>query len=253
MTIILSVSLAQPVWNGAVVISGGIAAVSANVSGESPLRISIPAGARISGASYANGTALFNSSFSYSYSSGQMLADSQGEKVFIFALDQPQEFSYSLSVALPPGGAAVSSTPMAAYVTDGKAISARWQGNASQRRFILRYLPPAPIVKVTHTGTSIADKSIFLPGIILAFLLGYFLAAGTATALLQRIRHITAHLSDEEKSIVYLLRNGPLEQSKIQKKLGFSKAKLSRTLRSMEERKIIEKVPKGKTNLISIK
>ena len=60
-------------------------------------------------------------------------------------------------------------------------------------------------------------------------------------------------MNEDEKGIAYLLRDGPLVQSKIQKKLDFSKAKLSRTLREMEERKIIEKTPKGKTNLISLK
>ena len=254
LALFITLSLAQPMWEGAVTLSGSQATVAANVTGESPLGISIPPQAKITGANYSNGTAAFNGSFSYSYTTGRLVADTQSGKLFLFSFSQPEEFSYLLSVTLPPGETISSTIPEAAYFTDGRLIGARWEGTTSQRQFTIRYhVPEGPVVQFIQKDVPPVDKTIFLPGIILAFLLGYFLAAGTATALLQRIRHITAHMSDDEKSIVYLIRNGPMEQSKIQKKLNFSKAKLSRTLRSMEERKIIEKSPKGKTNLISLK
>jgi len=254
LALFLSLSLAQPMWVGVATISGGQVTVTANVTGESPLEISIPSGARVIGANYSNGTAVFNGSFSYSYTASGMVADSQGGKLFLFAFSQPEAFNYSFSVTLPAGGTISSTVPKAVYFTDGRLIGAEWKGTTSQKQFTINYhIPEGSAIQLIHTDIPLVDKTIFLPGIILAFLLGYFLAAGTATALLQRIRHITANMSEDEKSIVYLIRNGPMEQSKIQRKLNFSKAKLSRTLRSMEERKIIEKTPKGKTNLISLK
>ena len=254
LAVFLAFSTAQPMWQGNVVLSATTASVTVNVTGTSPLAMGIPATAKVTGANYSNGTAVFNKSFSYTYRDPRLIADSGGEKVFLFAFDQPAEFNYSLSVILPPTAAVISASPPADYFTDGKLIGAKWNGTASQKQFVMRYdFQESVLTRFVQTDIPIVDKTMFLPGIILAFLLGYFLAAGTATALLQRIRHITANMSDEEKSIVYLLHNGPMEQSKIQKKLNFSKAKLSRTLRSMEERKIIEKTPKGKTNVISLK
>lgn len=254
MTIILSLALAQPQLIGGFVLSDSSALVQFNVSGESPLEIDIPDNAEITGANYSDGTAVFNESFSYSYSTTDIIADSNGEKIFLFVFDQPTDFDYVFGTLLPVGRVITSTAPEALYFSDGHRIGVRWSGTGNQAQFSLRYKSPlGPIVQFVETDIPIVDKTIFLPGIILAFLFGYFLAAGTVTALLQRVRHITARMNEEEKSITYLLRDGPLAQSKIQKQLNFSKAKLSRTLREMEERGIVEKTPKGKTNVISLK
>ncbi|MCK4327443.1 MAG: hypothetical protein KAW41_03100 [Candidatus Diapherotrites archaeon] len=254
--LLMLTALALPQWSGEFSIVDSSATAKVTVSGESPLAIDIPSGASITGANYSNGTAVFNKSFSYSYSADSLLADSNGDKLFLFVLDQPTEFNYTVTAFLPPGVSIESPAPDSSYVTDGSRIGARWAGTAGQAQFSLRYRGArgarGPVVQFIETDIPIVDKTIFLPGIILAFLFGYFLAAGTVAALFQRIRLITAGMNEDEKSIVYLLRDGPLEQSAIQKKLDFSKAKLSRTLRGMEERNILKKTPKGKTNVISL-
>jgi len=226
----------------------------ATVTGESPLEINIPDGASVQGANYSDGTAVFNQSFSYRFDAAGMLADSNGEKLFLFVMDQPTSFNYTVAIAAPEGVPIDSAAPEPAYVTDGRRVAARWAGVGGEGQFSMRFHEPGgPVVHFVETDIPIVDKTIFLPGLILAFLFGYFLAAGTVAALFQRIKLITAGMSPDEKGIVYLLRDGPLPQSAIQKKLDFSKAKLSRTIRGMEERGIVRKTPKGKTNLISLK
>ena len=251
LTIILATASAAQ-WSGEFDLASGTATVT--VTGSSPLNISIPAGAAITGADYSNGTAVFNESFSYSFSTKDTLMTGQGGDAFLYAFQQPREYDYSLKVLLPPDHTIESSAPQAGYYTDGQRIGAEWTGNGSDAQFSMRYIRPGgPVIQFVETDIPIVDKTIFLPGIILAFLFGYFLAAGMGTALFQRIRQITAGMSHDEKNVVYLLRDGPVDQSDLQRKGGFSKAKLSRLLRGMEERRIIQKTPQGKKNLVSLK
>ena len=254
VVLFFSLAMAQPHWVGGFILADNTVEVMVNVTAESPLEITIPENAEITDANYSEGVAIFNDSFSYRYTSTDLIAESNGEKIFLFVFDQPIEFNYVMGVLLPNGWTIGSSAPQAEYFTDGRLIGAKWTGTASQTQSSLRYKNPhGVIVQFIETDIPIIDKTIFLPGIILAFLFGYFLAAGMVTAMLQRVKQITARMNEDEKNIAYLLREGPLTQSTIQKKLNFSKAKLSRTIREMEERNIVEKTPKGKTNLISLK
>ena len=62
------------------------------------------------------------------------------------------------------------------------------------------------------------------------------------------------YLLPDEKGIVHLLKqaSGPIRQKDIENQITFSKAKLSRVLRSLEERGIIKRVPRGNTNLVEL-
>ncbi len=62
-------------------------------------------------------------------------------------------------------------------------------------------------------------------------------------------------LIESEKVVVDILRSSSgrmMKQRDIQEKSGFSKAKLSRVLRNLEERKVIMKKPSGNTNEITL-
>lgn len=63
------------------------------------------------------------------------------------------------------------------------------------------------------------------------------------------------YLKDEEKIVYKILksREGRCEQGTLQVIMGFSKASLSRLLEEMETRGIIEKIKKGKKNLVHLK
>ncbi len=63
------------------------------------------------------------------------------------------------------------------------------------------------------------------------------------------------HLLQSEESIIKVLKEakGEMWQKQIQLKTGFSKAKLSRTIRNLEARNLIKRIPLGNTNKIKLK
>ena len=68
------------------------------------------------------------------------------------------------------------------------------------------------------------------------------------------ISDITLNLYEDEKSIVRTLQSlrGEAWQKELQIKTGLSKVKLSRRLRALEEKGVVEKVPYGNTNRIRL-
>lgn len=63
-------------------------------------------------------------------------------------------------------------------------------------------------------------------------------------------------LLDAEKKVIDLLKRADrheMWQRKIQEETGFSKAKLSRLVRNLESRGLIEKIPMGNTNKVKLK
>jgi len=63
---------------------------------------------------------------------------------------------------------------------------------------------------------------------------------------------VRVFLSDDEISIIDLLKKGKQKQKDIAKELEFSKSKMSKVVRKLEEKKIIEKEPYFKTNIIKL-
>lgn len=63
------------------------------------------------------------------------------------------------------------------------------------------------------------------------------------------------HLLPDEKDVLKLIENssGPIRQKDIETQVDFSKAKLSRVLRGLEERGVIRRIPKGNTNLVELR
>ena len=67
---------------------------------------------------------------------------------------------------------------------------------------------------------------------------------------------LEGHLMESEKKIIDELKNADkkeLWQKQLQLKTDFSKAKLSRVIRNLEARNIIQKIPFGNTNKIKLK
>jgi uncharacterized membrane protein len=62
------------------------------------------------------------------------------------------------------------------------------------------------------------------------------------------------YLLPDERGIMHILKQAgkPTRQRDIEKQITFSKAKLSRILRNLEERGIIKRIPRGNTNLIEL-
>jgi uncharacterized membrane protein len=65
---------------------------------------------------------------------------------------------------------------------------------------------------------------------------------------------IVPTLIDKEQQVVdFLKQNGEVWQKQIQQATSFSKAKVSRILRNLEERGVVTKTIYGNTNKISLK
>ena len=60
------------------------------------------------------------------------------------------------------------------------------------------------------------------------------------------------HLLESENAVIKALKEGAVWQKQIQIRTGFSKAKLSRTIRNLEARKLVKRIPLGNTNKIKL-
>ncbi len=98
---------------------------------------------------------------------------------------------------------------------------------------------------------------IILIAIIIAF--GYYLYSKKGIKKMNKpesIAEIDRHLVESEKKVLGELRKadrGELWQKQLQLSTGFSKAKLSRIIRNLESRNLIEKIPFGNTNKVRLK
>jgi uncharacterized membrane protein len=60
-------------------------------------------------------------------------------------------------------------------------------------------------------------------------------------------------LTRDEQDVLELVRKGILKQSEVAEKLGFSKSKMSKVIRKLEEKNLIKKEPYFKTNVLKLK
>jgi uncharacterized membrane protein len=187
-------------------------------------------------------------------------------ELFSASFEVPVNTSYySFSLVLPAGYSVKQSDgspgvyPQASFASDGQSVIVVWEGvnvtAGEPLSFIAKYehvaQQPAGLIE---KYVPIVDTSLFLPGIILAFLFGYFLSAGIVSAIMRQVKRIRVNLSADEKMIVHHLeKHGAAEQSSLVRDLDFSKAKLSRVLREMEVRGLVKRTPRGKANIISLK
>lgn len=83
------------------------------------------------------------------------------------------------------------------------------------------------------------------------FLIGLLTGGGGVYGYLlyreRKLREESDHLRSDEEKILAILREGPVLQSELAEKLGVSKAKVSITLREMEEKGLITRVKEGRT------
>jgi len=135
-------------------------------------------------------------------------------------------------------------------------------------------------MEVSETRLAVAITSVFLLGILLSILNGYFvedtgepmplltygvaavaMIVGALVILLfqwrincQQTQRILSILpADERKIMEILLKEGKIEQTYLVAESGLSKVKVSRLLMRLEQRGVVEKKPLGNTNLVKLK
>ena len=132
--------------------------------------------------------------------------------------------------------------------SDGQMISLVWNYyNVSQGDKF------AFFVSLTDTKMGANYSGIYYVLIILILFVGGF--SGFRYFVNKR-KNMDKYLLDEEKKVIKLLAAADgkgMWQKNIQSSLNFSKAKLSRMIRNLESRGLIEKIPVGNTNKIRLK
>jgi len=161
--------------------------------------------------------------------------EKNSKNFFLFDLKLPEGTWVKLRLALPQGSWLERSFPEAGISTDGKRIYLSWErrlGRDSMTIFV-----------IFGTQQSLSWLLLLLPIPILLFLWFYF----------RKPREKLYLLPDEKLVFSLIKKQGELRQRDILKQVDFSKAKVSRIIRRLQEMGLIEVVPRGNTNLIRLK
>ena len=114
----------------------------------------------------------------------------------------------------------------------------------------------AMVRTVEEPKETISDYIIYiLIGLAAGMIISGSLVVYLEELMFEQRPNIIRKLSNEEKMIYDLLneKNEPMYQSKLVKETGWSKVKMSRVIKKLEKKKLIEKEQKGMTNKIKIK
>ncbi|MEK6967079.1 MAG: MarR family transcriptional regulator [Nanoarchaeota archaeon] len=122
--------------------------------------------------------------------------------------------------------------------TDGRSITLTWTFNDEQS------------ISVFYEGGEEINPLL----IVLPLVFSLICIAGVFFYLKKRNRkHVTEMLSTEEHKVIEAVRAGTEKQKEVAIKLDFSKSKMSKIVRRLEEKGLIERTPHFKTNIISLK
>jgi hypothetical protein len=179
------------------------------------------------------------------YSEG-MLQEVSGKKQFSYYVKFSQPVGYFYARLYVPKGYAILSpiVPSPDKVeSTGNALILEWKKTdvRAEEEFYF-------IVGFSGEVENQFPLVTFLATVLIAFVGGFF--AGT---LYRGKEKGAIDLRSDEEKVLELLREGPLYQSDLVKRLGFSKAKVSLLLKDMEKKGLIERVKEGRTYLVRLK
>jgi uncharacterized membrane protein len=183
---------------------------------------------------------LDNNSDKISYITSTYI-EKDGKKIFFISKD-PKQIGADITLTLPEG--TLISQKYFIYpkeyslTTDGRNIILKWINSTDQDVFVPYEIP---------TKSSWAMYGLIL---LIVLILGgsfYF------TKKMKKDRKTLNLYRDEKRIMDYLLNKKECWTKEIVKDLGISKVRLSRKLRSLEEKGLIEKEPHGNENRIKLK
>jgi hypothetical protein len=119
--------------------------------------------------------------------------------------------------------------------TDGQNIVLEWENTPSVAVFYeggLNYVPYA----ISFAAAIAAIAALFLIHL-----------------KKQRAKVVDEMISEDEKLVLAQLKAGVTKQKEISKNLSFSKSKMSKIIRKLEEKNLVEKKPHFKTNILKLK
>jgi len=138
-------------------------------------------------------------------------------------------------------------------ITDGKQISLIWNLNNVKQSDDL------PIVAGIKAKSSSLSWLFWILVVLIALSALYLIydkLIKEKVAKKEEKSPIESHLIESEKAVLSALKGadrGEMWQKQLQISTGFSKAKLSRVIRNLESRNLIDKIPFGNTNKVRLK
>jgi len=133
--------------------------------------------------------------------------------------------------------------------TDGRQITVIWELKDIKKG------SDVPVFLTIFSSSASSSLLIWILILVVLIVVGYFLYKFYLKKG-KKDRDIERHLMESEKSILNELKKadrGELWQKQLQLKTNFSKAKLSRIVRNLESRNLVEKIPFGNTNKVRLK
>jgi len=183
----------------------------------------------------------------------------ESNKVFIFGYDMPISFStkkINVKLELPLGYALTDkvlvpvSPPNTEVGTDGRKIYVRWEFENKEPEDII------PLrVYFEKTGES-KDMKYYGIIILVSTTLVVVLIVLYLRVLKKKPELVLSVLNEAERIVVEILQTQPeeeVDQRKIVALSGFSKAKVSRIIQSLEERGVVEAIRYGRKNKVKLK
>lgn len=150
---------------------------------------------------------------------------------------------YNLKLATPLGSSSPSAFPSPKSVSsDGQGIILNWEfENLTETEVVLLLLKPEK-----------NPAEFWVIGLIV-FGLG-ILGIVIWRRAKRKFPHDSDYLLDTEKRVLEIItKHNPIWQGQLQRESGLTKSRLSRLLRNLEERGLIEKIPLGNANKIKLK
>ncbi|HLD81513.1 MAG TPA: MarR family transcriptional regulator [archaeon] len=219
---------------------------------------------------------------SMEFSKEGLLEELEDSRLLSLSFTSPGELSnFYIKVLLPEGAfipleqpgtlstAFVSPEP-SGFTTDGQKITVFWDADLAPGESFPIYLRFSQAAKPSVVEFDYLLLLSFIAALALFFAGIYSRRfSGTPTKAVSRAPKTTPSkefgrrekivkgyfelLQDSEKSVVSFLRNGQKTQAELLELTGFSKAKLSRILASMEQRNVVERRLVGRTNVVKLK
>ncbi len=237
------------------VVSDSHAQVNLSVHATQALRLPVPddaTGLLVDGNASTRPVVLQAGPHTVSYTTASVLEHTT-DRYFVVDFGEVRANITRLTVELPPHATLVKDlTDPAPSVhplptqsrTDGTHLIFSWQQQdlePSRAVFIAYQLPD--------------NASGWYVAIALALALVAVLVVILSRRLMKRTEELTKNLFEEEKQLVEILtaHHDGLWQKELQQQSGMSKVKVSRKLRSLEAKGVVEKIPYGNTNKIRLK
>jgi hypothetical protein len=170
---------------------------------------------------------------------------------FLFGFTAPGDIeNLGISVALPGGmaldGGASVLYPAGKISTDGERIIATWKDSKIEAG-------EKWLFKAAYLPAQAQDSSLLVYAAVGLAVLAAVLAAAVIYMRKKNSTAFVEGLGHSEKAVIeFLLKHGQTKQNVAQKQLGFSKARMSRAVSSLNSKGLLKKRKAGKTNRLEI-